>query len=425
MNFDDFFVGLSALTVPMGNEAVADSLNHSLGFKALQLLNRARTGGLPTVMGSPPTVTLSASQAATTISGGVLVRTDDAALTFTCAYPRSVAPSGGTPWNGWVNGYPLYYPGGVRRAAGAYLGGTMRISFGYGGRYLDWHLMGMATSGKAFRLWVDGQVTEADPSALLTGDATYRRLIVDLGSAKPRLLEIEIDQNIRFGGLTIEPNYNVWKAAPSSPRVVVIGDSYTEGLGATYNVSGYSRQLGQRLGIADIWAQGEGSLGFLSTGTQSGLTARQKLDTDVTAYAPDWIVVALGIADTGQTPSAVQAEAELFFAKLLADNPEAPVTVIGPWRAPGTNPPSTIFDAVRLAAAAQTDAVASKRLFYVDTLAENWQQIAGRIGATSGTGNSNVYIGTDNIHPAQAGHDYLGRRVFDAVTTHARALVAA
>ncbi|CDP50633.1 hypothetical protein [Devosia sp. DBB001] len=101
------------------------------------------------------------------------------------------------------------------------------------------------------------------------------------------------------------------------------------------------------------------------------------------------------------------------------------MTVIGPWRAPGTNPPLTIFDAVRLAATAQLDAVASKRLFYVDTLAENWQQIAGRIGATGGIGNSNVYIGTDNIHPAQAGHDYLGRRVFDAVTTHARALVAA
>ncbi len=39
----------------------------------------------------------------------------------------------------------------------------------------------------------------------------------------------------------------------------------------------------------------------------------------------------------------------------------------------------------------------------------------GRSGTTSGSGNSDLYTGTDQVHPTPAGHAFIGRFVADAI----------
>jgi hypothetical protein len=37
--------------------------------------------------------------------------------------------------------------------------------------------------------------------------------------------------------------------------------------------------------------------------------------------------------------------------------------------------------------------------------------MGGKIGATTGTGNSDIYSNSDGIHPPQVGHDYYAGRI--------------
>lgn len=406
--------GLAASTPPL-NAAQKLAIGSASPIKmiARQILASADAAGLalPTPMTTPPTMSMSAHNAATTISGGVAVGAMDAgAFTYLGSQPRL------------HNAYStdFYYPGAVTRSATpTYRGGAMRVRFGYGGRYLDIRLLGASSLGKTYRVWVDGQPTALTPKTDLLGTSQNQRLIIDFGGYATRLVEIDIDQWAEFGGVTREKDYNVWAVAETAPRIMGVGDSYFDGTGADSFITGMFLQAAKRLGLPDAWNQGEGGLGFVDDGS-STYTARQKLATDVIPYAPNWIVCALGINDDDKSAPAVQAEAILYFNQLLSALPNTAVTVIGPWRAPLLNPPNAIFDAVKAAVQAQPEY--GGRIVYNDTLADSWQQIAGYAGAVSGTGNSNVYIGADGAHPTQAGHDYLSQRIAAAVVAHARLL---
>ncbi len=399
----------------------------TLRYKAQRIAEAGGTGKVPTPMASPPTLAVSAHNAATTIPGGVTLRADQnqQLFCFLGSVPRARTISGGNQWSGYTS-IDLYYAGGVRRAGGAYRGGALRVRFGYGGRLLDVLLLrssnNAATGG--YRLWVDGQPTQVAPRTDLDGTSKSMRLIVDFGAAGDRIIEVELDQAVEFGGVTREPNYDVWRAHAPGPRILAHGDSFVDGTGADAMMQNCFAQATRRLGIGDAWAQGEGGLGYLAPGNSSGLNATAKLEDEVIAHNPDWVVVALGINDQGASASALQAAAAAYFDQLLTGLPFAGVTVIGPWRAPGLNPISGVGAAIANAVGSHASAVAAKRLMHFDTFAENWQQIAGRVGAPSGIGNSNVYIGADNIHPNQAGHDYLSGRIANAVQRHVGAILA-
>ena len=394
-------------------QKTAISAASPIKMTARQILASADAAGLalPTPMTTPPTMSMSAHNAATTISGGVAVLAmEPGAFTYLGSQPRLHT----------AYSTDFYYPGAVTRTtAPTYRGGPMRIRLGYGGRYIDFRLLGASAQNKTYRLWVDGQPTALAPKTDLLGTSQNQRLIVDFGSYATRLVELELDQWTEFGGVTREKDYNVWAVAETSPRIMGVGDSYFDGTGSDSFITGMFLQATKRLGLVDAWNVGEGGLGFVDDGS-SLLTARQKLATDVLPYNPSWVVVALGINDDDKSAPAVQAEATLYFQELLAALPNTPVTVIGPWRAPLLNPPTPIFDAVKAAVQAQPEY--GTRIVYYDTLADSWQQIAGYAGAVSGTGNSNVYIGTDGAHATQAGHDYLSGRIAAAVVSHARLL---
>ncbi|MDB5525898.1 MAG: hypothetical protein JWM58_3661 [Rhizobium sp.] len=399
------------------------SLKDSLRYKAQRLREAIRSFAPPLAMSSPPTIAVGAAGAGSTISGVVKCAAND--------YTKFTV-LGTTPIDhpGLVGS--LILPGHIKFAPSA---GTADRGFHWGGAYYKvvFHTDAPVIEidlfhvpGGAWRIFVDGQPTTSAATNAQT-DYAIRKTKLTFGSATARHIEIEIAR-MEFGGVGIGPNYSMWKPAIEPLRAIAIGDSYLD-YGASYGNS-YLESLGptfmRSLGIADTYLSAIGGEGYLNAPTAfvSGEIPRLHIAHDITPYAPDWIIVALGINDTGQTDLMLQTEVSAYHAALLAANPNAIVTVYGPWRAPGLDPAQSKSDAIKAGVAAQAGAMARKQLLFIDTYEENWHQNAGRIGATSGSGNSNIYIGADNVHPAMEGQEYLRQRMLRGALHHLDQLVA-
>jgi len=398
-------------------------IENSLRYKADRMLRLAQQGGKLVDMVSPPTVTLGAGNSATTLPGSVLQILTPSPI-FTQGAIKSAIGVTKAGWSHFTNAaQDIYYPAGIEGAAGARRGGMLGYVFATDAPAIELLVLATSANSNEYRLWInDKPVTAAVQT--ITADSSFRRLKIDNGSNPIGKIMFETGFYISFCGVALGANYSVWPVRTDTPRLMVVGDSYAVGTGATKLGSGFAYQMGQRLGIADCWVSGESGMGYCRPGQQSGKTALQKLAVDVTAFAPDWVVVCLGINDYDFAAGQVETDASAYLAALLAALPNAGVTVIGPWTAPGMVVPAVVATAIANAAAAQADAVASRRLRYFDTRADGWQLGTGRTTSVSGTGNSNIYIGSDGVHPVQAGHDYLGMRAAHAVTEHLLAATA-
>jgi lysophospholipase L1-like esterase len=180
-------------------------------------------------------------------------------------------------------------------------------------------------------------------------------------------------------------------------RVVLIGDSYTEG-------SGEGGQRGHgwpALVVADLRTQGvlvspalaaEGSAGYVAAswkGETFGDIARRVVDRDTE------LVVFFGSAnDVAFPPERIGAAALEAFTSVRAAAPAAKLLVIGPvW--PGPNPPEAFLN-VRNAARAQAQTVGA---VFVDPIADGW------------LADTPELIGADRFHPNDEGHKYLAARI--------------
>lgn len=54
---------------------------------------------------------------------------------------------------------------------------------------------------------------------------------------------------------------------------------------------------------------------------------------------------------------------------------------------------------------------AARGLRYISPIAEGWITGNGKVGATTGNGNADIYISSDGTHPSNAGHEYLAWRL--------------
>lgn len=180
-------------------------------------------------------------------------------------------------------------------------------------------------------------------------------------------------------------------------RVVLIGDSYTEG-------SGEGGQRGHgwpALVVADLRIQGvlvspalaaEGSAGYVAAswkGETFGDIARRVVDRDTE------LVVFFGSAnDVAFPPERVGAAALEAFTSVKAAAPLAKLLVIGPvW--PGPAAPEA-FRNVRDAVREQAQTAGA---VFVDPIAEGW------------LADTPELIGADQFHPNDAGHKYLAARI--------------
>ena len=246
----------------------------------------------------------------------------------------------------------------------------------------------VAPNAAPFRLLVNGQYVDLTGTVPVTsGGNGY--ILVDTGSAADRVWAIEGEQGQALWGVWLEPGI-----APSAPpgegrRMIVLGDSFTEGVGATRRGDGFARVLGDSLGIKQVFASGLGGTGFVNAGSGPRLKLRDRLPADLNAKGPwDLIVVATGYNDFGL--SGIEAEARLCFDLIRQANPQALVFVLTLWDGTAPAASGTNYAAVRSAVV---------------------QAAAGRGGFRVIDMQGVAYSKWDSTHPDTAGHKLLALHI--------------
>ena len=379
------------------------------------LLSRMRVnaGRLPVVMASPPTANTargSGVSSLATMHDAILSGAPSAKYEYHCGNP---AQSGASyPDTLFVQNQSVNYGSTVGASR---IGNNWMLSFVTDAPAFEIFMKGLA--GSEYRVLVDGELAGAAQVASKANDGGLYYDLYTFGTRAVRLVTLLLRDNLRFGGIKTDALSRVWKPRrnPNRVKAVFLGDSYAEGTGADYPDGSWAFAASSFLGW-ECWLSGVGNTGYVWNASGAKATFRSRFSADVSAYGPDVIVIAGGINDSGSTQAAIQAEAALLFGKARSENPDALIFVAGPWTGPGSTTPAGINAGIKAAAQA-TDGYGT-RLFFIETMTDPvgaWQFGTGKAGATNGSGNSDVYVGTDGIHPVQAGHNYLGRRFAEAV----------
>lgn len=182
---------------------------------------------------------------------------------------------------------------------------------------------------------------------------------------------------------------------PADPRVAVLGDSYTVGVGASG--PGYVDGLAAQTGWTVV-GDGESGTGYVNVGEEPGASVYGDRVADVVAEAPDLVIVQGSTNDLGRTPVEVGRAASAVYAALAAGLPDAVVVVVGPLAPPAV-------DAVAVAALrdALVDASGRAGLLFIDPLAAGWLQ------------PPDGFFIADGLHPSDAGHQRLADELVAAL----------
>jgi lysophospholipase L1-like esterase len=126
-------------------------------------------------------------------------------------------------------------------------------------------------------------------------------------------------------------------ATPGEPVAVFLGDSYTEGWGATKPSTRWSAIVAAEAGWVEV-NQGQGGTGFVTTAGLGGCGSDYcptYLDrvSDVIAAEPDVVVIAGGQNDLvmlSDDPAAVRAAVNETYDRIRAGLPRARIIAVGP-----------------------------------------------------------------------------------------------
>lgn len=193
----------------------------------------------------------------------------------------------------------------------------------------------------------------------------------------------------------------------------MIGDSYVVGqttdmaVGATLDglATGVSRYSGW-----DVYSMGQGGTGYLKTqafvnvyGHSSRMNALALLPTLDAIYIGGVANDILG----GFTPAATATAAIAMWDAVAAARPGTPIIVAGPQPFNATAAGLVAMNTAIKAAALAHPAVRG----YIDwTVPTNWITGTGNNAAKNGTGNADLFLCSDGVHPSLDGYDYLVRR---------------
>jgi lysophospholipase L1-like esterase len=283
------------------------------------------------VMASPPTI-------------GAITTTSAAAITWSVNSQVAAGPIGygnftfrgcgnivslgsGSPDNIFVKAKHLTDP--VSTYA------PFNVDFLFDGTYLE--IRGKGAGGKA-RVRVDGQLISATPTTFTNDGSTYL-LPLTFGARAVRRITVEADSSFAFGGVRTNATDTIVPAPVASPRCIVLGDSFTDGTGATAQPTNWVRRFAEAMGWADTWASGLGGTGYLNPGSGGRVKFRDRVAADVIAYSPDVVIVAGGLNEVSgigaatYTASQLQTEAAALFTQIKAGLPNALLVVVSPfWR---------------------------------------------------------------------------------------------
>ncbi|MDP9417365.1 MAG: SGNH/GDSL hydrolase family protein [Actinomycetota bacterium] len=352
--------------------------------------------GIPTASTAPPTVTLSAANAGTSLASArtytetatSVVRTLKAHLTRSldsaAAYPDSITPIS-------TRSFQVYQTE-LRTDAP-----KVEVRFrAVGGRY---------------RIWVDGHPISLSPRKDPGGGAFYRAKLT-FPSRALRNIRFESDAT-RFTGFTVTSSDKVALTPAPRKRAVIIGDSITEGARANARFLGYAHTLCQLAGWTDCWVAGSGGTGYLANGAPAytnRVKFRSRIVNDAISRNPNVVLISGGRNDGAFTATQVQSESLALFKQIRSALPNAEIIVTSTY-------PATEREAYNTGLLARSNAIktSAKGLanFYLDIMGSaSYITGNGNAGAPTGGGNSDIYTSSDGVHPTQAGHNALARQLF-------------
>lgn len=193
-------------------------------------------------------------------------------------------------------------------------------------------------------------------------------------------------------------------ANPTIPlRGVVIGDSYFDGssLGPFSAGKSLAQQLGQLIGVRDLWQFATGGTGLINTGTSSYYTYIQRVP-EIIAAKPDFVLVWGSPNDTSYPAGDVSAAATALMRAL----PDVPILWFGTtYATAGTAAGIAAMDA---AIAAGVAAAGKRNAMY------HSMYNAGTLDVF----NAGDYLASGDVHPVIWGTTFLAHAMADIYRNH-------
>jgi len=369
-------------------------------------------------MTSPPTVRLSAANAASSITDAVNKPIIGPEF---INYGHRLGPNSSGPWYLGTSTTPnLLAPQPSAANAAPYA-----LEWAFDGSVFEVHLSG---NNASYRLVINGEYATADEQKIAANDYSPRYLRVDFGTRGTRRIRLEAANNLGLDSIVISRGDSVWRPSEAAgPRVIVMGDSLSEGQVGTGNVlDSFVHQLGWLMGWDDIWASGSGGTGYLSPGPADSqrVKFRDRLQSDVIKYKPDLVILEGGFNDVSYSKEDIRKEVMLVVGAVHRALPGTKVIVLSPWytSAQLTEQQLSARDAIREAALPNADV-------YIDTYSGEtfvrgnltaaatgpWITGTGAVGAPASNGNADLYVSSDRMHPTAAGHAYFAQRLASAI----------
>ena len=237
-------------------------------------------------------------------------------------------------------------------------------------------------------------------SVFVCGNTGIQYVTVDftnVGGRATRNVILEA-QNTDFLQMALGPTETLSKPLGTVQRVAIVGDSITASGGMLWNFMGYAQILPDMLGIRDVWNLGVGGTGIIATGGQLACPARV---SDLVAASPNIIILACGRNDTGSSAAAVTAALLAWLQNIRAQAVlvKVPIIVFATWGNTALATEQATETAMQSAVTTFNDP-----LTYFIPMANAAAGPAfygtGCQGATTGAGNSDIYIYTDCVHPS-------------------------
>lgn len=260
--------------------------------------------------------------------------------------------------------------------------------------------------GCVARFVINNQYVSMTPLAIPSGEIYITLDFTSAGGRAIRTVAMETDSHLQ--SLSTSPTETLTKPGGRQIRMFVTGDSFTSGGGASNSLNSFPHVLADLLGIRDLWNNGVGGTGYLTVGGQT--TFRQRL-SDMVVAAPDVVMIVGGHNDTGFPGGAVQTEVRTYLTAIRSWEVlrTVPLIITG---SVGANQALTMSQPVEREIGNAVASMKDPLIFFlpdVTNTAGPYFTGTGNTSAPTGSGNCDVYIGNDTIHPNDLGHVYLAR----------------
>lgn len=381
----------------------------------LEALEASPVQAWPTVMASPPTVTVSADGAATGISNSARVKANNAAFLYV----------GSDQGDAGVIG--AFTDGNVKQIHSTINYGLLRPVFETNAPTIEAIVRVTHATESSFRWLVDGQYVAEDPTALATV-GSVRRISLPLGSARNRQIIFE-GQFVELIGFQKGAKYAIWPPdVVLGDRVGVAGDSWLSGGSSTDDVTWATAEP------AFMWNSFAFGLHytfgwnvFIIPGPATGYNEspvdpvnlpplKDRVTEDITDLNLDGFIGTGGLNDRGGVMGDVEDGINVTFDQIATENPNMWAMVCGPEKP---------LDGVSAFATLPTisgylaTAAAAHDYTFIDTT--DWVTGTGYLGAENNSGPSDVFCSGDKLHLTPEGFAYWRRRFVAEVRAALRA----